>query len=101
MWRCSRRADSDGLRFHSEQLGFAITWQGGEMAGVRRGNVAFNLAQNSNREWAENTSAGIGVDDLEAVCAEYRGVAAKVGPLEMKAGALGREYGPMTRREVR
>jgi hypothetical protein len=48
------------------------------MAGVRHGNVAFNLVQNSDREWAENTSAGIGVVDLEAVCAEYRGVAAKV-----------------------
>lgn len=76
---------SDGLRFYTEQLGFAITWQGGGMAGVRRGNVALNLVQNSNREWAENASAGIGVDDLEALYSEYRGVAARVGPLEMKS----------------
>ena len=75
----------DGLRFYTEQLGFAITWQGGEMAGVRRGSVAFNLVQNSSREWAENASAGIGVDDLDAMYREYRGVVAKVGPLEMKS----------------
>ena len=76
---------SDGLRFYTEQLGFAITWRGGEMAGVSRGNVAFNLVQNSSREWAENASAGIGVDDLEAIYDEYRRAAAKVGPLEMKS----------------
>ena len=50
---------ADGLRFYVEQLGFAITWQAGEMAGVRRGSVAFNLVQNSNREWADNASASI------------------------------------------
>ncbi len=76
---------ADGLRFYTEQLGFAIEWQGAEMAGVRRGSVAFNLVRNSNREWAENASASIGVDDLEAIYREYRGVAAKVGPLELKS----------------
>jgi len=76
---------ADGLRFYTEQLGFAITWQSGEMAGVRRGRAAFNLVQNSNREWAENASASIGVDDLEAMYQEYRGVAAKVGALELKS----------------
>lgn len=76
---------ADALRFYSEQLGFAITWQGGEMAGVRRGHIEFNLVQNSNRVWAENASASIGVDDLEAIYAEYRTAAAEVGPLEMKS----------------
>jgi catechol 2,3-dioxygenase-like lactoylglutathione lyase family enzyme len=76
---------ADGLRFYTEQLGFAIVWQGVDMAGVRRGSAAFNLVQNSNREWAENASAGVGVDDLDALYQEYRGVAAKVGPLEMKS----------------
>jgi hypothetical protein len=74
-----------GLRFFTEQLGFTIAWQGGEMAGVRRGSVAFNLVQNSNRGWAENASASIGVDDLDAMYREYQGVAANVGPLEMKS----------------
>jgi len=76
---------AEGLRFYTEQLGFEITWQGGGMAGVRRGSVAFNLVQNSSREWAENASASIGVDDLEAMYREYRGVAARVGALEMKS----------------
>jgi len=76
---------AEELRFYTEQLGFAITWQGGGMAGVRRGGAAFNLVQNSNREWAENASAGIGVDDLDAIYREYRGVAARVGALEMKS----------------
>ena len=76
---------SEELRFYTEQLGFEITWQGGEMAGVRRGHAAFNLVQNSNREWAENASASIGVDDLDAMYREYRGIAAVVGPLEMKS----------------
>jgi len=76
---------ADGLRFYTEQLGFGITWQGGGMAGVRRGNATFNLVQHSSREWAENASASIGVDDLEAIYQEYRGVAANVGALEMKS----------------
>jgi len=76
---------AEDLRFYTEQLGFAITWQDGEMAGVSRGDVTFNLVQNSNREWAENASASIGVDDLDAIYHEYRGVAARVGPLEMKS----------------
>ena len=76
---------ADELRFYSEQLGFEITWQGGSMAGVRRGRVEFNLVQNDNAVWAENASASIGVDDLAALYEEYRNTAARVGPLEMKS----------------
>jgi hypothetical protein len=43
------------------------------------------LVQNSSREWAENASASIGVDDLDGIYREYGGVAAEVGPLEMKS----------------
>lgn len=75
---------ADALRFYTEQLGFVVTWQAGSMAGVRRGNVEFNLVQNTNREWAENASFSIGVDDLGALYQEYRAAAAQVGPLEMK-----------------
>jgi hypothetical protein len=75
---------ANALRFYTEQLGFAITWKGGEMAGVKRGRVAFNLVQNSTQAWAENASASIGVDDLDALYGEFRGAAAQVGPLEMK-----------------
>lgn len=76
---------ADALRFYTEQLGFAVTWQGGDMAGVRRDDVAFNLVKNANREWAENASASIGVADVDALYEKYRTIEAKVGPLEMKA----------------
>ena len=76
---------ADAVRFYTEQLGFAVTWQAGSMAGVRRGGVEFNLVQNDNRGWAENASFSIGVDDLDALYQEYRGIAARVGPLEMKS----------------
>lgn len=72
------------LRFYTEQLGFEIAWQAGTMAGIRRGRVSFNLVQNTTDAWAENASASIGVDDLDALYEEYRHVAARVGPLEMK-----------------
>jgi hypothetical protein len=76
---------ADELRFYTEQLGFVVTWQGGSMAGVRRGQVEFNLIENNNQAWVENASFSIGVDDLDALYREYRGVAAQVGPLEMKS----------------
>jgi hypothetical protein len=76
---------AEALRFYTEQLGFVITWQGGSMAGVRRGNVEFNLIENTNQAWAENASVSIGVDDLDALYQEYRAIAANVGPLELKA----------------
>lgn len=75
---------ADALQFYTEQLGFSITWQGGDMAGVRRGGVEFNLVKNSDPVWAENSSASIGVDDLDALYSEYRTVQAQVGPLEVK-----------------
>lgn len=76
---------ADVLTFFRDSLGFTIGWEAGTMAGVRRGGVAFNLVQNSNREWAENASFSIAVDDLDAIHAEYRAVPAKVGPLELKS----------------
>ena len=76
---------AEELRFYTEQLGFTVTWQAGTMAGIRRGSVEFNLIENTNREWAENASFSIGVDDLDMLYNEYNSRAAKVGPLEMKA----------------
>ncbi len=75
----------EAIRFYTDQLGFTIVWEGGGMAGVRRGRVEFNLVQNSNREWAANASASIGVDGLDALYEEYRKSSAKVGPLEVKS----------------
>jgi catechol 2,3-dioxygenase-like lactoylglutathione lyase family enzyme len=76
---------AEALRFYTEELGFNIVWQHGNMAGIRRGGVEFNLIENTEKAWAENSSCSIGVDDLDALYEEYRGVAARVGPLEMKA----------------
>ncbi|HKQ53378.1 MAG TPA: VOC family protein [Pyrinomonadaceae bacterium] len=73
------------LAFYTEQLGFHVVWQDGSMAGIARDDVAFNLVENDDRAWAENASFSIGVSDLEALYQEYRGIAARVGPLETKA----------------
>jgi hypothetical protein len=54
------------------------------MAGISRGGVELNLVENDERIWADNASFSIGVDDLDALYAEYRVVAAQVGPLELK-----------------
>ena len=76
---------AEALRFYTAELGFSVTWEVGNMAGIRRDGIAFNLVKNDNREWADNTSFSIGVSDVDALYEEYRGVAARVGPLEMKA----------------
>jgi catechol 2,3-dioxygenase-like lactoylglutathione lyase family enzyme len=72
------------VRFFVDELGFEVRWQGGSMAGVGRGQVEFNLVQNSDRRWAENASVSIAVDGLESLYAAYRGCSAGVGPLERK-----------------
>jgi len=75
---------SDSIRFFTQYLGFALLWQNGNMAGIRRGDVSFLLVENSNREWADNASFSIGVSDLDALYAEYKSIPANVGPLELK-----------------
>jgi hypothetical protein len=74
----------EALDFYTQQMGFTVTWQSETMAGIRRGCVEFNLVENSNKEWSDNSSFSIGVDDLETLYAEFRGIAANVGPLETK-----------------
>lgn len=76
---------AEALDFYVGQMGFAIMWEGGGMAGIERDGVAFNLIENSSREWLDNSSFSIGVTDLEALYEEYRGIAARVGALEQKA----------------
>jgi hypothetical protein len=76
---------ADALTFFSEQMGFAIVWQTSGGAGIRRNAISFNLVENNNREWAENSSFSIGVSNLEGLYQEYRGISAHVGPLEMKS----------------
>jgi hypothetical protein len=76
---------ADSLKFYKEQMGFSELWQAGGMAGIGRDEVCFNLVENDNQQWAENASFSIGVSDLDALYEDYRGIAARVGPLEMKA----------------
>jgi len=75
----------EALALYKEHLGFSMVWRDGTMAGVSRDAVAFNLVENGDRAWADNCSVSIGVSDLDALYEEYRGIPAKVGPLEQKA----------------
>ena len=72
------------LAFYTEHMGFSIAWQGDGMAGIERGDIAFNLVENDNQVWADNASFSIGVSDLEALYQEYRDIPANVGSLEIK-----------------
>jgi hypothetical protein len=76
---------ANALSFYTNQMGFSVTWQNGEMAGIERDGIAFNVVQNENREWADNASFSIAVSDLKALYEEYRGLPARVGPLEVKS----------------
>ena len=76
---------AEALAFYTEHMGFSVIWQGGNMAGIKRDDISFNLVKNDNREWIENTSFSIGVSDLEALYQEYRHIPAKVGALETKS----------------
>ncbi|HXN18097.1 MAG TPA: hypothetical protein VN875_07195 [Candidatus Binatus sp.] len=76
---------SDALKYYKDELGFSILWQSDSGAGISRDSVCFNLVENNNREWIENSSYSIGVSDLDALYEEFRGSSARVGPLELKA----------------
>lgn len=76
---------AEALKFYTEQMGFRVSWQGKGGAGITRDSISFNLVENNNREWADNSSFSIAVSNLDALYEEYRNIAARVGPLEMKA----------------
>jgi hypothetical protein len=75
---------STAVNFYRDQLGFSFVWQDEGGAGIARDGVSFNLVKNDNRVWTDNSSYSIGVSDLDALYEEYRGIPAKVGPLETK-----------------
>jgi catechol 2,3-dioxygenase-like lactoylglutathione lyase family enzyme len=75
---------AEALAFYTQHMGFSVVWRHGRMAGIQRGHIAFNLVENSNKEWADNASFSISVSDLEALYEEYRAIPAKVSPLEVK-----------------
>lgn len=76
---------AEALAFFTRHLGFSVVWQSDAMAGIRRDGIEFNLVENDNRTWADNASFSIGVTGLESLYEEYRGVPARVGPLEVKS----------------
>jgi catechol 2,3-dioxygenase-like lactoylglutathione lyase family enzyme len=75
---------TESIAFYTEQMGFSVVWQGENMAGIRRDSIAFNLVASDNKEWIENSSFSIGASNLEELYEEYKDIAARVGPLEMK-----------------
>lgn len=74
----------EALAFYTESMGFACTWRSDNMAGIERDGVAFNLVENNERAWGENSSFSIGVGGLDALYEEYRHLPTPVGPLEIK-----------------
>jgi hypothetical protein len=75
----------EALRLWVGHLGFHVTWQGPNMAGIERDGVAFNLVQSDDRQWAENSSYSIGVHGLVALYdAWVASVPARIGALERK-----------------
>ena len=75
----------DALKFYKEQRGFSVIWESAQVAGIARDEISFNLIENNNREWAKNASFSVGVSNLNALYEEYRAIAARIGPLEVKA----------------
>jgi hypothetical protein len=75
----------DALRLWVGHLGFHVTWQGPNMAGIERDGVSFNLVQSDDSHWAENSSYSIGVHGLVALYdAWVASVPARIGALERK-----------------
>ena len=76
----------EALRLYVGHMGFHVTWQGPNMAGIARDGVAFNLMQSEDRHWAENSSYSIGVHGLVALYDAWKdSVPARIGALERKA----------------
>ncbi len=74
----------EAVAFYTNQLGFVVEWRGGNMAGICRDQVRFNLVENSTQAWLDNSSISIGVTNLDAIWAEYKDVPVRMTPPEMK-----------------
>lgn len=75
---------AESIAFYVGEMGFTVTWQGENMAGIQRDSIAFNLCESTSQVWIENSSFSIGTSNLEELYEEFKGIAARVGPLEMK-----------------
>jgi len=74
----------DELAFYTGKLGFDVVWRIETMAGVRRGDVTFNLIVSSEPRWSENASCGIAVMGVDALHDEFMRRGVSVGALEIK-----------------
>jgi catechol 2,3-dioxygenase-like lactoylglutathione lyase family enzyme len=75
---------AESLAFYVGEMGFSVVWQSDNMAGIQRDSIAFNLCESTNREWLENSSFSIGTSNLAELYEDYKDIAARIGPLEMK-----------------
>ena len=48
------------------ELGFNVTWDGGDYVGFERDGCRFILQKYENKEFAENLMVSVGVDDAKA-----------------------------------
>ncbi len=73
---------AEALGYYCGSLGFAVEWRddASGMAGIARGDVRLNLVENENRQWIDNASFRISVEDLDAFYAEISGVAGHLKP---------------------
>ena len=71
---------AESIAFYTQQLGFTVDWEGGNMAGIRRDDVCFNLVESTNKEWIANSSISIGVTDLDAFYQEIKSIKGKISP---------------------
>lgn len=56
--------DFDKSKQLFQELGFEITWDGGDLVGFRSGNCKFILQQYDNKAFAENLMLSVKVDDI-------------------------------------
>jgi catechol 2,3-dioxygenase-like lactoylglutathione lyase family enzyme len=74
------------LEFYTTKLGFRVSFQYDDYAGLTRDGIQLHLAQFGDRSVCENTSCYIYVTNIDALYEEYRtqGVIHPNGALERK-----------------
>ncbi len=81
------------LEFYNRKMGFAVLFDYGEYAAVKRDSVEIHLWECHDKYIAENTACRVAVDDIEALYTEYSqaGIIHPNGILEEKPWGL-REF---------
>ena len=63
-------ADFEGSKQLFQELGFTLTWDGGDYVGFESGACKFILQKFDHREFAENFMLSVGVSDVAAFRAD-------------------------------